>query len=83
MANAEEKLAEYRAEYGILTSSERLAEMRKEKHHPAKTKLGTNLIANHEPQPSTGHVAHHIVPGKGRWRQQNCRDTHSNLGHSL
>lgn len=41
----------------------------KEKHHPTK-KLSEHLRAVGEPQPSDRHDAHHIIPGKGRWRQK-------------
>ncbi|CCO44476.1 hypothetical protein VIBNISOn1_1140002 [Vibrio nigripulchritudo SOn1] len=43
-------------------------ELFKEKHHPTK-KLAKNLTASGEPKPTVDHEAHHIVPGKGRYKQ--------------
>lgn len=73
LASIEAGLKKYREELNILTSSERLEKMRKEKHHPAR-KLAKNLVAGGEPKPSVHHVAHHIIPGKGRWRQTQLVD---------
>ncbi|MFC6632791.1 AHH domain-containing protein [Microbulbifer taiwanensis] len=73
LASIEAGLQKYREELNILTSSERLEKMRKELHHPA-SKLAKHLVAAGEPKPSIDHVAHHIVPGKGRWRQKQLVD---------
>ncbi|MFT7562016.1 MAG: hypothetical protein ACI93R_003950 [Flavobacteriales bacterium] len=73
LASMEAGLIKYREECNILTSSERLEVMRVEKHHPAKN-LAKYLVAAGEPKPSLTHVAHHIVPGKGRWRQPQLLD---------
>jgi hypothetical protein len=78
LASMEAGLVKYREELGILTSSERLEQMSKEKHHPA-TKLSKHLIAGGEPRPSVEHVAHHIIPGKGRWRQPQILDVRMRL----
>lgn len=40
-----------------------------EEHHPTE-KLAEHLRAVGEPKPSDRHDAHHIIPGKGRWRQK-------------
>lgn len=68
LANIEDGLLEYRKEFNVLTSSQRLAQMTQEQHHPT-TLLAKHLTATGEPKPSKQHAAHHIVPGKGRWKQ--------------
>lgn len=73
LASMEAGLAKYRTELGILTSSERLERMRKEKHHPTKV-LAKHMTAEGEPKPSKQHAAHHIIPGKGRWMQDRMTD---------
>lgn len=78
LASVEAGLAKYRAELGILTSSERLEKMRSEKHHPTKV-LAKHMTAEGEPKPSMQHAAHHIIPGKGRWLQDRITDIRLNL----
>lgn len=50
----------------------------KEPHHPTKV-LAKNLAAVDEPRPSPDHVAHHIIPGKGRWLQAAILDVRLTL----
>lgn len=69
LANLEDGLAEYRHEFGILDSEQRLAKMRADKHHPTTT-LRNNLIGAADPAPTAEHRPHHIVMGKGRWRKR-------------
>lgn len=69
LAGLEAEIAEYRKQM----ISKGPMEMLEEKHHPTKD-LVKNLVANHEPRPSAVHVAHHLVPGKGRWRQTEVLD---------
>lgn len=69
LARLHSELLIYRNKASGLTDDDLL----KEKHHPAKL-LAKNLVANNEPQPSPDHVAHHIVPGKGRWLQDDILD---------
>lgn len=78
LAQQEDLLEKYRKEHGITTSSEQIEKFRKEKHHPT-TRLACHLTTIGEPKPSLNHTAHHIIPGKGRWRQS----TISNLRISL
>ncbi|WKT59942.1 AHH domain-containing protein [Microbulbifer thermotolerans] len=70
LASIEDGLVKYRMEFNALTSSQRLERMRKEKHHPTKV-LARHLLAEGEPKPSLQHVAHHLIPGKGRCKQKN------------
>ncbi len=69
LAALEDGLAQYRHEFGVLDSEQRLAKMRSEKHHPTSV-LRKNLIADADPPPTPDHVVHHIVMGKGRWRKR-------------
>ena len=50
----------------------------KEKHHSTQ-KLESHLAAANEPKPSPDHVAHHIIPGKGRWLQAAILDVRLSL----
>ena len=62
---AQQSLESYRAE-NEGTSVKELAE---EEHHPTE-KLAKFLRAAGEPKPTSYHEAHHIVCGKGRYRQR-------------
>ena len=64
MVSLQEGLDDYREENKSKTRND----LREEPHHPTE-KLANNLRASHEPKPSLDHDAHHIVMGKGRWRQ--------------
>ena len=63
-ATARDILNEYR-EYTNAATSE---ELEQEEHHPSN-KLANYLAAAGEPKPTPDHEAHHIVPGKGRYKQ--------------
>ena len=53
-------------------------ELLQEGHHPTK-KLARYLTAAGEPKPTTFHEPHHIVPGKGLYRQRNMMTVRLNL----
>lgn len=78
LASMEEQLAKYRSEFGISTSSEVLTQMLNEAHHPTK-QLAKFMATEGEPKPSTKHAAHHIVPGKGRWKQSDMLAVRINM----
>ncbi|WP_236559619.1 AHH domain-containing protein [Colwellia sp. 20A7] len=61
---AQESLNIYRENNEKLTTKQ----LRQEKHHPTE-KLASYLTAVGEPKPTTMHEAHHIICGKGRFRQ--------------
>ncbi|WP_104401811.1 AHH domain-containing protein [Vibrio penaeicida] len=68
---AHAKVAEMEAElrdYVEGNQSKKLKELSEEEHHPTQ-KLARNLTAAGEPKPTINHEAHHIVPGKGRFKQ--------------
>ncbi|CCN71474.1 putative large secreted protein [Vibrio nigripulchritudo SFn118] len=52
-----------------------------ENHHPTKI-LARNLLAVGEPKPTIQHEAHHIIPGKGRYLQEELIISRLNL-HSF
>jgi len=74
LARLHSDLDEYRREASGKTDVDLL----REPHHPTKI-LARNLAAVNEPQPSPDHVAHHIVPGKGRWIQAAILDVRLTL----
>lgn len=68
---AHAKVTEMEAElrdYVKGNQSKKLKELEEEEHHPTQ-KLARNLTASGEPKPTTNHEAHHIIPGKGRFKQ--------------
>ncbi|NMF47842.1 hypothetical protein HHL01_06575 [Pseudoalteromonas arctica] len=62
---AQQSLESYRAESG----GSSVKELAEEEHHPTE-KLAKFLRAAGEPKPTSYHEAHHIVCGKGRYRQR-------------
>ncbi|MCX2782246.1 AHH domain-containing protein [Microbulbifer thermotolerans] len=50
----------------------------KESHHPTDD-LVTHMAAVGEPKPSPYHDAHHIIPGKGRWLQEEIAQARANM----
>ncbi|XQW86705.1 AHH domain-containing protein [Thalassotalea piscium] len=55
-----------------------LVELAEEKHHPTD-KLARYLTAIGEPKPTTMHEAHHIICGKGKFRQAMLLEARFNL----
>ncbi|MCX2834475.1 AHH domain-containing protein [Microbulbifer thermotolerans] len=74
MTQIQRQLEEYR-ERCRNSSPEELA---REPHHPTDD-LVINMAAAGEPKPSPYHDAHHIIPGKGRWRQDEIAQARTNL----
>ncbi|WP_428818812.1 AHH domain-containing protein [Microbulbifer sp. MCCC 1A16149] len=74
MAGLQAELDAYRAE----AAGKSEMALAKEKHHPTR-KLEKNMAAADEPKPSPAHVAHHIIPGKGRWIQAAILDVRLSL----
>ena len=62
---AQQSLESYRAE----SEGSSVKELAEEEHHPTE-KLAKFLRAAGEPKPTSYHEAHHIVCGKGRYRQR-------------
>lgn len=65
MLIAQQSLESYRAE----SEGSSVKELAEEEHHPTE-KLAKFLRAAGEPKPTSYHEAHHIVCGKGRYRQR-------------
>lgn len=61
---SQQELAKYREE----VKNKSVFERAKESHHPPKL-LAKNLAANGELQPSPRYAPHHIIMGKGQYRQ--------------
>ncbi len=65
IVNVQAQLEAYRAFGRAQKGSVGRATLKAETYHPAGT-LGSFLQADGRPKPSCQHVAHHIVPGKGK-----------------
>lgn len=64
--------------YRTAAQNATVGELYQEDHHPAD-KLSAHLSAIGEPKPSPEHEPHHIVPGKGRYRQDELMNVRLNL----
>ncbi|HDY7701658.1 TPA: AHH domain-containing protein [Vibrio vulnificus] len=54
------------------------AQLLQERHHPTD-RLSNNLTAAGEPKPTRSHEAHHIIPGKGQYRQADMEAARTNM----
>ncbi|SBS36563.1 hypothetical protein MSP8887_02633 [Marinomonas spartinae] len=64
----QEALEKYRENSEAIGKETKGLGLLEEEHHPTK-KLASFLTASGEPKPSIKHEAHHIIPGKGRFRK--------------
>ena len=70
----QQSLAAYRA----AAKNKMIEELYVEEHHPTE-RLAKHLSAAGEPKPTPEHEAHHIIPGKGRYRQDEIMNVRLNL----
>ncbi|GLQ72896.1 AHH domain-containing protein [Vibrio penaeicida] len=72
------QLSEYRYSTQKASDDGDLESLYNEEHHPTD-RLAPNLTAIGEPKPTTNHEPHHIIPGKGRYRQDELMNVRLNL----